>query len=453
MTNEPANDDAALDEQLVAYLDGELDPQSSRRVEDLLATDPEVRGKLQRLDRTWEMLDELDRPPTADRFTQTTMEMVAVAAEQDIERLQAEAPRRRRRRWLAVVAGVLVAGLTGYAVVAALLPDPNRDLIRDLPVLQNLDQYRRIDSMEFLRDLHEEGVVPVVDDSPAVARRPIAEMNEQQKADLLQRQGQFERMGSAKQQELHKLHDAIERQPDADELRETMRHYSQWLKTLPTYRRMPLLEMDPEERIEEIKRLLAEQQQQLARQRDAEGVFRWMQAYAEKHAEHLMRGMPGSARRKTDDLDPTVRRRWLIWMAWRHLQSSRPGRPAALDEEDLNDLRAAVSPETASQLESMPADQQRRAVVGMIRLAFHHKLAARNLRGPWPEEHEKQLDQFFDEMDPEDRDHLLSLPGDEMMRELRKKYLTESNAPRLPGPRPGGSPRDKPPGRGQRRPP
>ncbi len=157
MTDEPANDDA-LNERLVAYLDGELDPESSRQVEDLLASDPEISDKLQRLDRTWELLDELDQTPAADRLTQSTLEMVAVEAEEELDRLQSEAPRRRRRRWLLLAGGILVAGLTGYTVVAIFLPDPNRDLIRDLPVLENLDQYDRIDSVEFLSELHKQGL-------------------------------------------------------------------------------------------------------------------------------------------------------------------------------------------------------------------------------------------------------------------------------------------------------
>ncbi|NQU22234.1 MAG: hypothetical protein HQ567_13200 [Candidatus Nealsonbacteria bacterium] len=444
MTDEPANDDA-MDERLVAYLDGELDPQASREIEDLLACDPEIRGRLQRLDRTWELLDRLDRPPSADRFTQTTLEMVAVEAEEELDRLQAEAPRRRRRRWLLVGCGLLIAGLTGYAVAAMLLPDPNRDLIRDLPVLENFDQYRRIDSVEFLRELHTEGVfaeqatplspmpdvVPTADESPAAARRRIARMSAEEKAELAQRQQQLERLEQKdpdEPQRLRKLHDAIEQQSDANELRETMRRYSEWLKTLPTYRRMELVEMNAGERIEEIKRLQAEHQQELTQHRDAEVVFRWMRDYAQEHADQLTRGMPESARRKIDGLDPTVHRRWLFWMAWHQL--SRPGRTTLLDEAEMKDLCSKVSPETATQLERMSVDDQRRKIAGMIRDAFHHESAARNMRGPLPEEHEKRLAQFFeDKLTSKQREDLLNLPGDEMMRELRRMYLMQFAPP------------------------
>ena len=59
-------------------------PESSRRIEALLASDPEVRRRLQALERTWDLLDELDAAPVGEPFTQTTLEMVAVAARQDV---------------------------------------------------------------------------------------------------------------------------------------------------------------------------------------------------------------------------------------------------------------------------------------------------------------------------------------------------------------------------------
>ena len=64
MSPDPVNDEAQLREELVAYLDGELDGEQSRRIEQRAAAEPEARRMLQELDRAWHMLDELDyRPP------------------------------------------------------------------------------------------------------------------------------------------------------------------------------------------------------------------------------------------------------------------------------------------------------------------------------------------------------------------------------------------------------
>lgn len=149
-----ANDEAQLDEQLVAYLDGELSDEEVRRVEALLASDPEVRQRLARLERTWALLDRLDRVPTDEQFTRSTLEMVAVSAKHDLDREQAERPRRRRRRWLMAGAGLLGAALAGFLAVAALWPDPDRQLLEDLSVLEDLDQLRHVEDVEFLRMLY-----------------------------------------------------------------------------------------------------------------------------------------------------------------------------------------------------------------------------------------------------------------------------------------------------------
>ena len=156
MSQEPDNDDLELREELVAYLDGELDAEQSRRIEHRLANEPEVRLALQELDRTWHLLDELDAPTIDEGFTRTTLEMVALAAVDDASRIRAEAPRRRRRCWLAAVGGLAAAALVGFALVGLLAPDPNTQLLQDLPLIENLDQYRQIDNIEFLRMLSRE---------------------------------------------------------------------------------------------------------------------------------------------------------------------------------------------------------------------------------------------------------------------------------------------------------
>jgi hypothetical protein len=157
MPQQPADAECPLEEQLVAYLDGELDADASRHVEGLLAADPKVRRMLQGLDWTWELLDELDKPPVAECFTQSTLEMVTVAAAKDSERSQSKSS--RYRRWFAVIfSGGLLAALAAGFLLVSIGPDPNRQLIDNLPLLENLDEYRQIDDIEFLRMLYQDGV-------------------------------------------------------------------------------------------------------------------------------------------------------------------------------------------------------------------------------------------------------------------------------------------------------
>ena len=114
-----------------------------------------VRDTLKKLEGTWELLDKLERAHIDEVFTQSTLEMVAVAAADDVQQQEAQAPRRRRRRWLVAGAGFLAAAAAGFLAVALFWPNPNQQLLQDLPVLERLDQYRQIDDVEFLELLLE----------------------------------------------------------------------------------------------------------------------------------------------------------------------------------------------------------------------------------------------------------------------------------------------------------
>ena len=156
MSHDPANDETQLREELVAYLDGELDAEQSRRIEQRAAAEPDARRMLEELDRTWHMLDELDAPATNEDFTRTTLEMVALAAVGDAEKAKAEAPAAASAGRLWAAAGLAAAAAAGFLIVASLIPDPNAQLLQDLPILENFDQYREIESIDFLRALNNE---------------------------------------------------------------------------------------------------------------------------------------------------------------------------------------------------------------------------------------------------------------------------------------------------------
>lgn len=145
--------DETILEELTAYLDGELDSEHRRRVEERLARDPEYRGELQRLQRAWDLLEKLPRSTVDDSFTRTTIEMVAVAAADEARTQALERPRRRRRQALWGGLGIACAACFGFVIGSRAWPNTNQQLLEDLPVIQNFDLYRQADSMEFLRKL------------------------------------------------------------------------------------------------------------------------------------------------------------------------------------------------------------------------------------------------------------------------------------------------------------
>lgn len=98
---------------LVAYLDGELDPTASRQLEAKLQRDPAARAEAETLRKAWELLDCLPRPMPSATFTERTVQRVSAGL--PIVRLRGT---KTWRSWMFGVGwtiAVLVAGALGYA--------------------------------------------------------------------------------------------------------------------------------------------------------------------------------------------------------------------------------------------------------------------------------------------------------------------------------------------------
>ena len=145
-----------LPEQLTAYLDGELDATTSLEIERRLAAEPDVQQTLKQFQQTWDLLDQLPRAELDARFTRSTVEMIAVTAEGEAKREQSFAA----RQWPFVrqAVGLLAAAAAGFFMVRLLWPEPNGPLLRDLPVLENLEAYRQTPDLEFLKQLNKPGL-------------------------------------------------------------------------------------------------------------------------------------------------------------------------------------------------------------------------------------------------------------------------------------------------------
>jgi anti-sigma factor RsiW len=133
-------------EDLVAYLDGELDDAEAQKVEARLNVDQAARQETEALQQAWELLDHLPRAE-------------AVQVRANTERMQA----RRQfwtRWWPRVVgagwaAGLFLAFAAGFLAYRNLhSPEPSDyELARELRVIENRRLYELVGDLEFLRQL------------------------------------------------------------------------------------------------------------------------------------------------------------------------------------------------------------------------------------------------------------------------------------------------------------
>lgn len=170
----PEPDDAdtqdSATEELIAYLDGELDPKAAEAVATRLTLDPNLRAEADALQRAWDILDVLPRPQPSAAFASRTMSQVVpvpgggsgtqfLAPSGPVTATMPAVPSQRAGAgfWLAAGLVILLAGAGGYvghrAVAPPLKPVAIDPPLEDVPLMKNLRLYRYADDMDYLKRL------------------------------------------------------------------------------------------------------------------------------------------------------------------------------------------------------------------------------------------------------------------------------------------------------------
>ncbi len=146
-------------EDLVAYLDGELPDEEVQQIDHIIARSEVARHEVEALARTWEMLDVLPSAKASDDFASKTMTNLKVMEAPFILEDQWWYPYFRRA---AVICGWLLclgfSGWLGFQITRNWVPNPDDELLKDLPVIENLDQYQDVREIEFLNLLKQSSV-------------------------------------------------------------------------------------------------------------------------------------------------------------------------------------------------------------------------------------------------------------------------------------------------------
>jgi Putative zinc-finger len=421
-------------EELVAYLDGELSPEECRRVEERLAGDVGYREQLQDLDQAWEALDSLPSTKPGDDFARTTIEMVAMAAQQERKTRTTEAAlatRKRHRLW-AVAGGVAV--LASFVAARFLLPDANANLLGDLPVLTRMHLLTQIQDVDFLERLSKE--VPLdklaadetsierelsdfkaaSESSPDARRRWVESLSAEQKADLAAQAEYFRSLPPEEQDRLKKLERAIAAAPDADRLQKTLAAYGQFINRRTSGEQSRLRGLTTDDRIGRIREGLRQENEQAARRLSETDAKQLKQELIEiyneiQDKEDFAKYM---RRREKDDRlrhrDPTLDEKALFAGSW-----------ALWDNNDIDDktqerIKRDLTPEAQRHLDEL----KRRGGERRVKVQLWQWMRDAML----PNREAGEIERFFaEELDENQRERLLSLRKDEMEARLEQMYL------------------------------
>lgn len=416
-------------EELVAYLDGELPPDACRRIEQRLAADPEYRRQLQELDQTWEALDELPQSTAHDEFTRTTLGMITVEAERDLSAQRDSQPALRRRRTLLFVLVCVVATTVGLAAAHVLAPNPDEALLADLPTVTQVDLLTQVGDVDYLRglsqmplglftenetELEQELAQLELADAPSRddRRHWVEQLPADQRAELAGQWKRFQSLSPAPetQQRLRGLQQQIAQAADAETLQKTLVAYGQWLTRRTPGEQAELRSLPTDQRLRRVKEFIRQDNRRAARQlspEEARALRDAVLSLVEQRKKRLLEQM-----RQEGAENPE--RRWErrrevgAWVIIRRELQDDQTRDEVLDR-----LTSGLSPTSRQHLESLPPRERWRQLQHWIREALQLEL------GP------EQLERFFvsDELDNNEREHLLNLPPDEMEEELAQLYF------------------------------
>lgn len=268
------------DELLVAYLDGELDRQSRSSLEQRLLEEEKLRGRLQELQRGWDLLDELPQATPSEKLVESTLELVV--ADMVTEPAHRDSIWSRFRFPLSIAAASLLAILVAVGGVWQLREYRYQQQLRDLALAENYDAYAKGHDLELMDQLHRNAewkktidqasevgriqprTTAMVADTPVHERAElIEELPVDQRQSLAARWNRFVNTPQPQREQLRETAAAVDAQIHSEELLETMRQYAVWRETLPPEWVDQIESQDPETRAAGIEQAIALTQQRI----------------------------------------------------------------------------------------------------------------------------------------------------------------------------------------------
>jgi len=136
---------------LVAYLDGELPDKEAKSIEQVLSTSPIARSEVESLSQTWKLLDHLPRDKASEDFTARTISLLHV----EVTHIPLEDRKwyqQARRGFICItwLAGLSIAAVIGFLITNQWMSDPAQEIVEEMPIIEKMDDYSEIGSLEFL---------------------------------------------------------------------------------------------------------------------------------------------------------------------------------------------------------------------------------------------------------------------------------------------------------------
>lgn len=258
------NEFERIDEQLTAYLDGELTPAESASLERNLVDDETLRTRLADLRQAYDLLDRIPETPHNQSFTQSTISMVVQEVRQSQVQPATTVPP-IMRNWLAwprilavialsTVAGLSLGGLAGILQTRNELS--NLSVVANLPGLQDVGEWKVAEELakdseliDYLSERYSDRTIPSLPNSLWSRRSWVQALNPIQIAKLENGREQLLKLPRDTVARLSAMQSQVDAQPNAASINQTIRVVGHVLDAMPNSRRQDLEGATAEQRI------------------------------------------------------------------------------------------------------------------------------------------------------------------------------------------------------------
>lgn len=442
--NQPQRD-LETTELLTSYLDGELPDAKRIEVESRLNADQEFRAELQELQRTWDMLDELPRSEVKHSFTKSTLELV-------IKDATREAARERTRSWAwplricTLVAIPIFAFAFSNLVTDFFRNAEHRELVNNLPLIENVYYYETANDFEFLRALKKSGLFSNDDNMQGTRgsgipkalinsryrdlEMTLASYEVEQLDQLNRKKTKLDSFDAEQIEAIKRFHEQLKLSPDADELSMVLARYYNWLKTLDEETRTETMDTPAHERLGKIRTLRRREAERLfglvgdtaVPEDDKTFVFAWMNGIVDSKRQKIqmltVREMQKNREAiRRGDIRLSQRMRMGVGQAYiiDQLILLSPEVAADLVFEDIDTLKFGLSPNGQRIFAGRSEDEQKQLLLQWLRSAVNAQLVVTD----------EQLIAVYKTLPQEEKDELNNQDAEQRRMNLRRKLLSE----------------------------
>lgn len=259
-----------LDEQLTAYLDGELSSDESKELEQKLTHDESLRMRLAELRKSFELLDELPETPYDQRFTQSTIEHVVRdmrgVPSTDVQPAVPPKPMPWFKRNSRFLAGLLSAATIAMVAALYMRSTESNHQLKELGIVSNLSGWRDVNDIDIAIELSKETFVveclkehladlfvetPPDDLSERVDW--VTSMSTDQQNNLKSDRDAYLRMNAESRIRFETIQKKIEERPDSRQVQDTIRVVGLLMDTLPNSERRDLNGLKGQTRLQYLK--------------------------------------------------------------------------------------------------------------------------------------------------------------------------------------------------------